>query len=218
MQMPRFLSSLEQHKGVCSAFIGRVEGVELSLNKDEVLARLQPAHEREVRHLGYCWNQLHLAEQVHGSNIAVVTACDAHKTWSGVDGLMTSDASLLLGIHVADCGAVYLYDPVRGAVALLHSGKKGTESNITGEAIELMQVKYDSSPADIRVVLSPCIKPPFYEVDFGADIRQQALEAGILEKHYVDAHICTANNVRDYYSYRLEKGKTGRMLALLGVR
>ncbi|MDG1357901.1 MAG: polyphenol oxidase family protein [Akkermansiaceae bacterium] len=215
--MPRFLSSLEQHKGVCSAFIGRIQGVELTLNKDEVLDRLQPAHEQEVSHLGFCWDQLHLAEQVHGSKIVIVTAEDARKTWPEVDGLMTSDVGVLLGIYVADCGAVYLHDPVRRVVALLHSGKKGTEGDITGKAIQLMQDQYGSSPADIQVVLSPCIKPPFYEIDFGEDIRQQALSAGILEEHYMDANICTASNVGDYYSYRQEKGKTGRMLALLGM-
>lgn len=218
MQMPRFLSSLDRHVGVSSSFIGRIHGVELSLDKEEVLARLQPAHEHEVRNLGFSWDELHLAEQVHSANIAVVTAEDAHQTWANVDGLMTSDLGVLLGIHVADCGAVYIYDSVRRVIALLHSGKKGTDGNITGKAIELMKDRYGSSPADMEVVLSPCIKPPFYEVDFASKIREQALNAGVSDEHYKDAGICTASNVEDYYSYRLEKGKTGRMLALLGMR
>lgn len=217
MQMPRFLSSLNQHEGICSHFIGRVQGIELSLDKDEALARLQPVHEYEVCNLGFSWGQLHLAEQVHGSIIAAVTAQDVHQVGANVDGLITSDMGVLLGIYVADCGAVYLHDPVKRVVGLLHSGKKGTEGNITGKAIEMMQGEYGSLPADIEVVLSPCIKPPFYELDFGADIRHQALNAGVLDRNYKDAGICTAKNVEAYYSYRLEKGKTGRMLALLGM-
>ncbi|MEM0897936.1 MAG: laccase domain-containing protein [Verrucomicrobiota bacterium] len=31
-----------------------------------------------------------------------------------------------------------------------------------------------------------------------------------------DCGTCTAENVEIYYSYRREKGKTGRMLAMLG--
>ena len=217
MQMPHFLSSLNEQKGLCSDFVGRVSEVEVVLDKDEVLARLKPAHQKAVQDLGFCWSQLHLAEQIHGSNIAIVGKHDPVQTWRDVDGLITSDISVLLGIYVADCGAVYIYDPVCRVIALLHSGKKGTEANITGKAIKMMQDDYGSSPADMVVVLSPCVRPPIYEVDFASDIRQQALAAGVPESQYADACICTASNTEDYYSYRMEKGKTGRMLALLGM-
>lgn len=217
MQMPRFLSSLNEQKGLRSSFVGRVSGVEVGLDKDEVLARLHPAHEKAVQDLGFSWPQLHLAEQIHGSNIAVVGKHDPAQTWKDVDGLITSDIGVMLGIYVADCGAVYIYDPVCRVIALLHSGKKGTEGNITGKAIKMMQDNYGSSPADMVVELSPCVRPPIYEVDFASEIRQQALAAGVPEKQYSDAGICTASNTETYYSYRMEKGKTGRMLALLGM-
>jgi copper oxidase (laccase) domain-containing protein len=32
-----------------------------------------------------------------------------------------------------------------------------------------------------------------------------------------DSGVCTACDLTCYYSYRVEKGKTGRMLALLGL-
>ena len=217
MQMPRFLSSLNEQKGLCSSFVGRISGVELGLDKDEVLARLQPAHEKAVQDLGFSWPQLHLAEQIHGSDIAVVRKNDSAQRWKNVDGLITSEVDVLLGICVADCGAVYIYDPVCRVIALLHSGKKGTEGNITGKAIKMMQDDYGSSPADMMLVLSPCVRPPIYEVDFASEIRQQALAAGVPDGQYTDAGICTASNTEAYYSYRMEKGKTGRMLALLGM-
>jgi polyphenol oxidase len=37
----------------------------------------------------------------------------------------------------------------------------------------------------------------------------------VLEIH--DSGVCTACDLDHYYSYRAEKGKTGRMLALLGL-
>src|SRR5438046_2900984 len=63
--------------------------------------------------------------------------------------------------------------------------------------------------------LSPCIRPPHFEVDFAADIIRQCQTAGLNEIH--DSGVCTACNLDAYYSYRAEKGRTGRMLALLGL-
>lgn len=215
--MPRFLSLISKHEGVRAGFIGRIEDVEVGLDKDEVVARLRPAHEAVVRDLGFSWPQLHLAQQVHGADIALVGKDDVEQTSMGVDGLITSDSGVLLGIYVADCGAVYIHDPARGVIALLHSGKKGTEGNITGRAIQMMEHEFGSSPLDMRVALSPCIRPPHYEIDFAAEIRRQVLSAGVPADQYSDAQICTASDITSYYSYRREKGKTGRMLALLGM-
>jgi len=66
------------------------------------------------------------------------------------------------------------------------------------------------------VQLSPCIRPPSYEVDFAAGIRAQCLESGIRPEHLHDCGICTSTDLQRFYSYRVEMGKTGRMLALLG--
>jgi len=216
-QVPLFLSSLSSDPSICADFVGRVPGIELGFEKDEVVARLKPAHEHTVKKLGFSWNQLHLAEQVHGADLALVRRDDPAQTWAGVDGLITANTGDLLGIYVADCGAVYIHDPVCRVIALLHSGKKGTEANITGKAIQQMTDEFGSSPKDLVVALSPCIRPPAYEVDFASEIRRQVLAAGVPEKQYTDAGICTASEVNTYYSYRVEKGKTGRMLALLGM-
>jgi copper oxidase (laccase) domain-containing protein len=136
----------------------------------------------------------------------------------GVDGLITREAGLLLGIYVADCGVVFLADPRTGAIGLVHAGKKGTELGIVPEAIRLMGERFGSRPEDVIVQLGPCIRPPAYEVDFAADLRAQTLAAGVLPEHLHDCGICTSSDPERYYSYRLEKGRTGRMLGLLGKR
>ena len=82
-------------------------------------------------------------------------------------------------------------------------------------SIEQMRQHFGSAPAEIVVELSPCIRPPHYEIDFAATIVNQCRAAGVNKIH--DAGVCTACDVERYYSYRLEKGKTGRMLALLGL-
>jgi purine-nucleoside/S-methyl-5'-thioadenosine phosphorylase / adenosine deaminase len=74
---------------------------------------------------------------------------------------------------------------------------------------------FGSEPAQLIVQLSPCIRPPHYEIDFAAEIIRQCRALGVKEIH--DSGVCTANEVGRYYSYRAEKGKTGRMLALLAL-
>ncbi len=156
------------------------------------------------------------AEQVHGNRVEVIDRLpDADPCFTSCDGLITNQPNVCLGIYVADCCAVYLVDPVRRCIGLVHSGKKGTELDITGQAIALMQARFGSSPADLIVQLSPCIRPPHYEVDFAADIVRGCAERGVRNVH--DSGACTACDPERYYSYRLEKGKTGRMLALLAL-
>jgi copper oxidase (laccase) domain-containing protein len=215
-QAPYYLDELNREPGVRAAFVSRIAGVEVDTDREATVARLQPAHVLAVESMGFAWSQLHRAEQVHGSEIAIVKKSDPVQVWGGVDGLISADPGVLLGIYVADCGAVYLSDPVRGVVALLHSGKKGTEGNITGKAIDRMISSFGCDSHDITVVLAPCIRPPAYEVDFASQIYQQALQAGIKDAHFIDSGICTSSDLSSYYSYRVEKGSTGRMLALLG--
>lgn len=209
-----FLNPLTNIEGVCADFVERVSGVPTSTNKEETLSKLLPHHTLAALKLGY--TSTHLAEQVHGPKIITVTP-DTPLISNGADGLISNSPGTLLGIHVADCGAVYLVDQRSKAIALLHSGKKGTEANITGQAIERMTQEFDSNPADLIAILAPCIRPPHYEIDFASTIREQALAAGISTDNYYDKNLCTASNLERYYSYRIEKGNTGRMLALLGI-
>lgn len=199
------------------AFIHRVPGVDVSYDKAEVLARLDDVH-REVRNaLGLTKRFFITGQQVHRNEIAVVDkATSADHCFVGCDGIITNQRDVSLGIYVADCCAVYVLDPMRRCIALVHSGKKGTELSIVSRAIALMQEKFGSQPNDLIVQLSPCIRPPHYEIDFAATIVQQCRDAGVKQVH--DCNICTACDLDRYYSYRVEKGKTGRMLALLALR
>jgi hypothetical protein len=97
----------------------------------------------------------------------------------------------------------------------VHSGRKGTELGVVTNAIKQMTNRFGSEPTNMIVQLSPCIRPPQYEIDFAAEILQQCRALGVKEIH--DSGVCTACNLARYYSYRAEKGKTGRMLALIGL-
>ncbi|RFC46872.1 MAG: hypothetical protein DVB23_001407 [Verrucomicrobia bacterium] len=209
--------------GLIHGFVWRAPGVALDdADKDEALRRLQPFHEQARRDLGMADWPLVTAEQVHGSKVALVDeeVLRHPERWplTGVDALITSLPEVVLGIHVADCGVVYLVDPVNRAVGLVHSGKKGTELGIVPFTMAMMEMAFGTRPRDLVVQLSACIRPPAYEVDFAAQILEQCRVAGVPGEAIHDSAVCTSSNLDRYYSYRLEKGKTGRHLALAGWR
>jgi polyphenol oxidase len=205
--------ALEALEDVLHGFILRVPGLDVRADREIALRRLETFHEVARRTFGP--RQVCLAEQIHGNSVAVVTA-DSAAMSARTDGLITRDPRVLLGIHVADCCAVFLVDPRRTAVGLVHSGKKGTELNIAGAAVERMVSEFGSDPTDLVAQLSPCIRPPHYEVDFAAQIVRDLKRAGLSQ--IFDCGEDTGADLEKYYSYRMEKGRTGRMLALLAVR
>jgi len=201
---------------VVHGFTLRVAGIEMSSDRMEALARLDGVHRdiREQNGLGRA--PFVTAQQVHGEKIGVVDQAIAeNKCFDGCDGLITNQRGVCLGIYVADCCAIYLVDPVQHAIGLVHSGKKGTELGIVANAIKAMIAHFGSSATDLVVQLSPCIRPPHYEIDFAAEIVRQCRDAGLTAVH--DDGVCTACDLQRYYSYRAEKGRTGRMLAFLSV-
>jgi copper oxidase (laccase) domain-containing protein len=208
--------ALRAISNVRHAFIARVPGIDVSADKAEALRRLDAVHRGYRDDLGIGDWPLLTAQQVHGDKIAIVNQpIDRDREFAGCDGLITNQRKVTLGIYVADCCAVYIVDPKTPATGLVHSGKKGTELAVAARAIALMQQRFGSVPADMIVELSPCIRPPHYEIDFAAEIVKQCRMTGVEKIH--DSGTCTACDVERYYSYRSEKGKTGRMVALLGL-
>ncbi len=218
-EAPPFLDPVRSIPGVRAAWVGRIPGVEVRVDRDEAMRRLRPHHERAVAEFSGGRTRWWRAEQVHGSAVAVVpaageiTAPDGLPVVPGVDGLVTCEPGAILCIYVADCGAIWLADRRTGAIGLLHSGKKGTEGDILGRALETMREAFDTRPEDVVAVLGPCIRPPDYEVDFAASLAEQAARAGV--GRFSDRGENTASDLLRHYSYRSEQGKTGRMMALI---
>ena len=153
---------------------------------------------------------------MHGNKIAVVDSpAESDHSFEDCDGLITNQRDVCLGVYVADCCAVYLVDRNARAIGLVHSGKKGTALGVVRNAVTSMREEFGITSDDIIAQLSPCIRPPHYEIDFAAEIVRQCRDAGI--KEVFDSGVCTACDLQRYYSYRAEKGRTGRMLALLGL-
>lgn len=199
--------------GVAAAFVPRISGVDVRVDRATALGRLASLHADYLRTRGFDPARLATAEQVHGDVVARAEAPGMH---AGADALVTGEQGVALGIYVADCAAVYLADRKGRAAGLVHSGRAGTTKNIVGRTVQSLREQYGVDPPDLVAEISPCIRPPLYETDFAAEIAAQLREAGVGGVR--DSGVCTGRRVDLYYSYRVERGETGRMLAVLALR
>lgn len=186
--------------------------------------------------------------QIHSADVVVVNAPHPHLNHPHelkADGMVTDNPRVTLFMRFADCTPIFLYDPRRGVVGLVHAGWLGTVRKIAAVAVRTMQAAYGSRPADILAAIGPAIGPDHYEI--GADVEEHArytfgrqAESLFERWHGPKAHfnlwaanqlvlrqagveaietagLCTACHVEDWYSHRAEKGQTGRFGALISL-
>jgi len=193
-------------------------------------------------------------EQVHGDGVAVVAIGDAGRgsvdqgsRVPQADALVTDVPGMPLCVTVADCTPVFLYDPGRAAVGLVHAGWRGTVARISSRAVAAMRSSYGSDPADIVAAIGPSIGPQSYEVggevvdrvrdafgeradrlleplgDGGARLDLWAAnaldleEAGVEPRRIEVAGVSTPEALDRFYSHRAE-GPTGRFIAAASLR
>ena len=189
-----------------------------------------------------------LVNHEHGANVIRVDGNDLGRglfkePLDHCDGIITNDPAVTLVTLHADCGCVYLYDPVNRAIGLAHAGWKGTFKRIAQRAVERMTEEFSSRPKDIVAALGPCICKRCFEVDesiadgfvseFSLDCLKtsgrkgkafvdieaallvQLMDAGIDGKNISSMGLCTFEREDILYSYRRDKGQTGAMIGYL---
>ncbi|MDX1647862.1 MAG: polyphenol oxidase family protein [Longimicrobiales bacterium] len=151
------------------------------------------------------------------------------------DGHATDRTGVLLAVTTADCVPVFIVDPVRRSVAMVHAGWRGASSGILAEGLATMARGFATDVADVHVHLGPAICGRCYEVGpevFGAfglpaprhaapiDVRAwlagAAVELGVdREKVSVSRH-CTRCTGSRLFSHR--NGDRFRQAGFLGIR
>jgi copper oxidase (laccase) domain-containing protein len=207
-------SALDALPTVRAVFLQRVPGLDVKTDRETALKRLAGIQREALDAVGFSDIRLAKASQVHSANVVRISSTDTFPI-PDCDSLITTERNLCLGIYVADCAAVYVADRHGRGIGLAHSGRKGTELGIVPKTIAAVCEATGADPQDLIVQISPCIRPPHYEVDFAAEIRTQTAEAGVQEIH--DCMSCTGSNVAKYYSYRKEERQTGRLLAAMAL-
>jgi YfiH family protein len=177
--------------------------------------------------------------QVHGDRVVAVQGGSPHP--GEADGLATTSPGLALVILVADCVPVFVADPRLRAAALVHAGWRGTAAGIARRAVETLAEAFGSEPSDLWAAVGPSIGPCCYEVDgpvmarFDPEVlqpgrpghahldlweanRRQLVAAGLRGDRIAVAALCTACHTDRLFSHRAERGRTGRLAAVLQVR
>ena len=133
------------------------------------------------RMIGVAPEDMVLAAQTHTANVMRVgeehrgMGLVRERSYTDVDGIMTDTPGVCLLTSYADCGPLSFVDPAHRAIALSHSGWRGTVGNIARNTIEKMREMYGSDPAELIVCIGPSIAAECYEV--GEDVADPFREA-----------------------------------------
>lgn len=175
------------------------------------------------------------ARQVHGAEVRVHAMGPAGLHLAReCDGHATQDVGVLLAVTTADCVPVSIVDPVRGAVALLHAGWRGTAFGIIERGIETLSGA-SSEQSDLHVHLGPAICGECYQVgpevfealglpaptgpepvDLRRVMAQRAAAAGVPSEQITISTLCTQCDGELLFSHRAGDG--GRQVGYLGMR
>lgn len=169
----------------------------------------------------------HVARLCHGDCITKVSDGEASHFYDQTDGLTTNVIDAVLRVSGADCPSVLIVDEGSSQIALAHSGRVGTLSNIVGKAVQQL-VTAGSDPASLSAIIGPGICGKHYEVsqeiidqfvleysgaiqgrnlDLKKIIRMQLQKTGVLDSAIQDLQECTFEMPEKWFSYRRDVGE-----------
>lgn len=211
----------------------------LGLFTQDKVANVQENRRRFFTALGISESQTAGSYQVHKDKVKVI---EAPTMLEGYDALVTNKPDVYLTITIADCVPVLIYDPVQQVVAAAHAGWKGTVAQIAQKTIQTMTRQFGSLPINCKAFIGICIEGAHYEVGtevanhfpasqknwheerqkYYVDLKKanqdQLRAAGVLAEHIEVSSYSTVANNDTFFSHRYEKGTTGRMLAVIGMK
>ncbi|HLF14190.1 MAG TPA: peptidoglycan editing factor PgeF [Bacteroidota bacterium] len=177
------------------------------------------------------------AGQVHGSDV-VVAGRPGH--YADCDGLVTDTKGLFLGVSVADCVPIMLYDANKKVVGIVHSGWRGSRGKIADTSVRLMEERFSCRAADLHAYIGPSAGGCCYEVgdevadhfpaealkktgtgkyllDLGTFNRNLLVGCGVPEAQIAVSERCTIHEGETFHSHRRDREGSGRMLAVIGI-
>ena len=196
--------------------------------------------------LGIDPHRIVCANQVHGSRVVYVDKLDAGKgalsaetAITNTDAFITDQKNIPLAIFTADCLSVFLFDPVKQAIGLVHAGWRGTKDDVSGKAVNFMKERFDSDPRDLLAAFGPLLAECCYEVtsefkeyfergiiqkndrlyfDLRAVNKEQLLGEGLKLANISYLSDCTACKNEKYFSFRKEGSSAGRQMSVIMLK
>jgi len=184
-------------------------------------------------------NNIVLSKQTHGKEILVANEPGRHE---GFDAIITNVIGLYAVISVADCTPVLIYDKKNNCCAAIHAGWRGTEQKIVLHTLEKMKTEFGTTGENCMAFIGACIGYNHFEVGhevaekfpdqhkrfdnekkkYFVDLKSanlsQLLSSGMKKENIEISKFCTIADNDKFFSYRKEKGFTGRMIAVIGLK
>lgn len=160
------------------------------------------------------------------------------------DSVITNQRNILIGIDVADCVPILIYDKKLHVIGAVHAGWRGTCQQILKKTLKKLVDTFKSSPENILIAMGPAIRICCYEVghevfkavkdssgegeyylqkggkyylDLPRANLYQILSLGIPINNIWISEDCTHCQPHRFYSYRYSKGKTGSQSGFIGI-
>ena len=193
---------LEQTGMVRHLFTTRMGGVSkgiystmnLSYTRGDDRKAVDENYRRIAEVLGCDVSDIVCSDQTHTVNLGVMSRQDGGKgivlpkDYKDIDGLLTDEPGLVLATFYADCVPLYFVDMRKRAVALAHSGWRGTVARMGRCVVEKMREVYGTDPKDLAAAVGPSICQACYEVSedvacaFAQEFRKPGQKEQILEE------------------------------------
>jgi YfiH family protein len=205
----------------------------LNFGGDDDAANIAENRRRGLTAAGMDPQRVAFLKQVHGSDVL-----EAQAGQQTGDALVTTEKGLTLAIGAADCYPLLFHDAQHNVIGAAHAGWRGTLAQIARNTIAEME-KRGAARNTICAAIGPGICRENYEVseEVIAQFRDAGFpercwtgrqldlleankfvlaESGILPQNTWALNRCTTEN--DFFSYRRDNGKTGRMWAAIMLR
>ena len=193
------------------------------------------------REINWPWAKGVFPNQVHGNRVCVGEAKhqgrgmrDQKTALARTDSLITKILRMPLTVLTADCLPLFILDPKKRAIGLVHAGLRGVAQNIVLNTLAKMSNCFGTKTCDCLVVLGPCLRDCCYEVkkEFRAIFPKHTLKRktklyfdlatcvvgqleglGVNRDHIFDSQLCTACRQEEFFSYRKEGDQAGRSMS-----
>lgn len=219
----------------------------LGFNTEDHKSSVEGNRSTLARAFGIPPHHLLTIKQVHGSDLLLIDEANpdlTHFLNLECDAIVTNQPGIMIGILVADCYPVLLFDPLQKVAAVVHVGWRGAAAGILARTLTAMRENFNVMMHEVRAAVGPGIGGHSYEVDrpvreafrkgaghweacsrevglgkWQLDLQQacrlQLLDAGLEERQIESVAECTCCHREMFYSYRRDQGQTGRQLGFV---
>ena len=149
---------------------GIYASMNLSYTRGDEREAVDENYRRIADVLGCQMEDIVCSDQTHTTNLMVAGRQDGGKgvtrsrDYHDVDGLLTDEPGIVLATFYADCVPLYFVDTKHRAIALAHSGWRGTVGRMGRCVVEKMKEVYGTDPADVVAAVGPSIGQACYVV------------------------------------------------------